>query len=129
MRLSHTVLAIFLLVINADFLHAQSLLHQIQEIPLPKVQGRIDHMAVDITDSRLFIVALENDTVEIVDLKTGRLMKTIKGLNEPQGIAYVEEFSKLFLTNGGDGRCSVYDSRSLLLLDTIRLKTDADNIR
>lgn len=43
----------------------------IQAIPLPNVEGRIDHMSVDVEGQRLFIAALGNDSVEIVDLRAG----------------------------------------------------------
>jgi hypothetical protein len=36
-----------------------SALRMVQTIPLPNVEGRIDHMAVDPNGQRLFIAALE----------------------------------------------------------------------
>ena len=61
-------------------------LRLIQTIPLRNVEGRIDHMAVDVKGERLFIAALGNNTVEIVDLRAGKHMETITGLHEPQGV-------------------------------------------
>ena len=49
-----------------------SALRRVQTIPLPGVHGRIDHLAVDPADGRLFVAALENNTLEVVDLKSGR---------------------------------------------------------
>ena len=34
-----------------------------KEIPLPGVEGRIDHFSVDVLGQRLFVAALENGTV------------------------------------------------------------------
>ena len=62
-----------------------SALRLVQTIALPEVEGRIDHMAVDITSRRLFIAALENNSVEIVDLNASKHFKSIPGLHEPQG--------------------------------------------
>ena len=61
-------------------------LRLIQTIPLRNVEGRIDHMAVDLKGERLFIAALGNNTVEIVDLRAGKHTGTIGGLHEPQGV-------------------------------------------
>jgi len=66
-----------------------SALRRVQTIPLPGVQGRIDHLAADLADGRLFVAALENNTLEVVDLKCGKRIREIAGLQEPQGVAYV----------------------------------------
>jgi DNA-binding beta-propeller fold protein YncE len=98
-------------------------------ITMSNVQGRIDHMAVDPAGERLFVAALGNNTVEVIDLRLGQQIRSIQGLNEPQGALYLSEFEKLFVTNGGDGSCKVFDGISLDLLDTINFSADADNIR
>ena len=43
------------------------------------VDGRIDHMAVDLVHNRLFIAALGNDTVEIVAFGHERIFEANKG--------------------------------------------------
>jgi YVTN family beta-propeller protein len=101
----------------------------IQTIPLPGVEGRIDHLAVDLKGQRLFIAALGNNTVEIVDLNTSKVIHSITGLSEPQGIVFVPEFRKIFVANGGNGACEVFDSDTLQLVDKLDLSGDADNIR
>src|SRR5712664_2637389 len=58
------------------------------KIPLGDVRGRIDHMAVDLKRQRLFVAELGNDSVGVVDLATHSLIRTITGLNEPQGVGY-----------------------------------------
>src|SRR4051812_50164183 len=58
-------------------------------IPLDGVQGRIDHMAVDATNGRLYVAALGNNTVEVIDLKAGKRIGQIAGLKKPQGMAGV----------------------------------------
>jgi len=40
------------------------------KIPLGNVNGRIDHMAVDLAHQRLFVAELGNNSVGIVDLKS-----------------------------------------------------------
>src|SRR5919199_2049250 len=72
-----------------------SALSQTQSIPLPGVEGRIDHMVIDSQGGRLFVATLGNNTVEVIDLTAGKVTDEIKNLKEPQGIAYVPEGNKL----------------------------------
>jgi DNA-binding beta-propeller fold protein YncE len=104
-------------------------LRLIQTIPLRNVEGRIDHMAVDLKGERLFIAALGNNTVEIVDLRAGKHMETITGLHEPQGVGFVPEFNKIFVANAQSGACEVFDGSSFKRIKSIKLSDDADNIR
>src|SRR5213079_691341 len=59
----------------------------VRTIDLPRVEGRIDHMAIDMEAQRLFVAALGNNTVEVLDVKEGRHVKSLLGFREPQGIA------------------------------------------
>src|SRR5438309_5420505 len=101
----------------------------VQEIPLPNVGGRIDHFTFDAKRKRVIGAALGNNTVEIVDTFAGRDIHSIKGAADPQGVAYVSEFNKLFVANGTDGKLRIYDGDSFKLLDTIEIGEDADNVR
>jgi hypothetical protein len=55
-------------------------------IPLPNVKGRIDHFGVDVKGQRLFVAAVENHTLEVIDLKSGKAVHAIADLAEPQGV-------------------------------------------
>lgn len=98
-------------------------------IELPEVQGRIDHMSIDVKGQRLFVSALGNNTVEVIDLKAGKRTNTISGLQEPQGALYVPTNDRLFVANGKDGTVKVFDGTSFQLLKTIDYGDDADNLR
>ena len=100
----------------------------VQTIPLQNVGGRIDHMDIDIPGQRLFVAELGNNSVDVIDLKTGKRGNSISGLHEPQGIAYVQDQTKLFIANGGDGTVQIFDSNTFSLVKTIPLSSDADNM-
>src|SRR3974377_1698536 len=106
-----------------------NLLRQVQTIPLPNVEGRIDHMGVDVQAQRLFVAALGNNTLEVLDLRTGKRLTSITGLREPQGVFFVPKENKLFVANGDDGACRVFDGSSYKLLQTVHFPNDADNVR
>jgi hypothetical protein len=65
-----------------------SALRQVQTIALANVEGRIDHMGVDLQGQRLFVSALGNNTLEVLDLREGRRLTTVKDLREPQGVLF-----------------------------------------
>jgi DNA-binding beta-propeller fold protein YncE len=98
-------------------------------ILMADVQGRIDHLSVDLKNLRLFVAALGNNTVEILDIKGAKRLHTISGLHEPQGVLYVPGENRLFVANAKDGTCRIYDASSFQLLQTIEYGDDADNIR
>jgi YVTN family beta-propeller protein len=98
-------------------------------IPLPDVRGRIDHMAIDRGRQHLIVAALGNDTVEVVDLGSGKPRWHIGGLKEPQGVTYADKADVLFVANAGDGSVRVFRAEDLKPLGQIDLKKDADNIR
>jgi YVTN family beta-propeller protein len=96
---------------------------------LPGVQGRIDHLSIDVKGERLFVAALGNNTVEIIDLKANKRLKTISSLKEPQGVLYVPETNRLYVANGNDGSVRVFDGDSFRLVKTLDYGDDADNLR
>ena len=98
-------------------------------IDLPDVQGRIDHLTIDLKGERLFVAALGNNTVEVIDIKAGRRAKTIAQLQEPQGVLYVAETNRLYIANGKDGSVRVFDANSYVPLKTLDYNDDADNLR
>ena len=81
----------------------------VHTLPLPDVEGRIDHLAIDVQGQRLFVAALGNDTVEVIDLRTGTRAQTLKGFQEPQGILFLADLNQLVVTNGGTGTCELLD--------------------
>jgi DNA-binding beta-propeller fold protein YncE len=100
-----------------------------RKIPLPDVRGRIDHLSVDPASQRLFVAALGNDTVEVVDLVAGRRAQTLRGLAEPQGVLVMPELNRLVVANGRDGTVRTFDATSLAPLPSFPLGDDADNVR
>src|ERR1051325_6546295 len=68
----------------ADSSHLQLL----QTIPMPGVKGRFDHFAMDADGKRLFVAALGNNSLEVLDVASGKRVHTIPGLHKPTGVVY-----------------------------------------
>jgi DNA-binding beta-propeller fold protein YncE len=97
-------------------------------IPLPDVRGRIDHLALDADDGRLFVAALGNDSVEVVDLRARARSARLTGLREPQGIGYVAAGKRLYVANAGGG-VDIFAGWPLQRVGRIDRLDDADNVR
>lgn len=98
-------------------------------IPLPGVKGRFDHFAADVKGHRLFVAALGNDTLEVVDVAAGKHLQSITGLGKPTGAAYFTAANEFGVANGNDGTFKVFDGSSYNLVRTIGSLNDADNVR
>jgi len=125
--LSITALLLTALIAMAPAL-AQPL-ELVATIEMPGVKGRIDHFAVDLKGQRLFMAALGNDTVEVLDVAGNRHLRSLRGFKEPQGLAYLPQANRLFVANGEGGRLDIVDGGSLSVLKRIDGLDDADNVR
>ncbi len=106
-----------------------SLLNLRRTIALPGVKGRIDHLTLDPSANRLFLAALGNATMEVVDLTAGKRIRSIDGLNEPQGILYIPGSKRVIVACGGDGTVHSFDANTFQETAQYDLGDDADNIR
>lgn len=101
-------------------------LRRVQAIALPNVSGRIDHFSADVQGRRLFISALGNHTVEVVDLEAGKWLRSLSGVEKPQGECYVDALGKLFTADGAGGKVRVFRGSDLRLLASIPLDLGPD---
>lgn len=98
-------------------------------IALPDVNGRIDHLSVDVKRQRLFVAAVGHHTLEVIDLKIGRRVRTITDLAEPQGVFYEPRTDRLFVACALDGVIKIFDGTTFRVLATTKFPDDADNVR
>jgi len=101
----------------------------VKTIPLTGVEGRIDHLALDVSGRRLFVAAIGNNSVEVIDLEKGERIHSITGLDEPQGVLYNPDTKEIVVSSGGDGTCKFYSAQTYELLRTATVSADADNLR
>jgi DNA-binding beta-propeller fold protein YncE len=104
-------------------------LRLMQTIRLPGVEGRIDHMDFDAASQRLFVCALGNNTLEVIDTLKGERLHSITGLGSPQGVAYIPDSNRIFVANDKGGVCKFYDGETYQIIGELSLGDDADNVR
>ena len=101
----------------------------VNTIILPAVNGRIDHLAVDLQNGRLLVAALGNNTLEIVDLQRGTHARSVQGLHEPQGIALPPDGKIVAVANGTGGDLQLFDRNGFTTITSMTLGDDPDNVR
>jgi DNA-binding beta-propeller fold protein YncE len=97
-------------------------------IELPGVEGRFDHFAYDAATGRLFVAALGNNSIEVIDARAAKRGMSARGVDEPQGLAFVPP-GRLIVANGGTGDVQIRDGQDLHLVTTVKTPGDADNVR
>jgi DNA-binding beta-propeller fold protein YncE len=104
-------------------------LELVKTIELKGKAGNLDHVALDAKRDRLFLANKANNTLDIIDLKTAKLLDQKKQQTGIQGVCYAPDIDKVFVALGTQGLCNIFDGDKYTLLKTIGLKDDADNIR
>jgi DNA-binding beta-propeller fold protein YncE len=107
----------------------QTTLTLVGTIDLPAVEGRIDHLAVDTAAQRLYVAALGNNTVEVLDLKSSRHVKSVPGFREPQGIVFVPDAKLVAVANGQGEGVQFIDAGDYHPTRAVKLGDDSDNVR
>lgn len=104
-------------------------LQLIKTIPLPDVNGRIDHLSFDKKNNHVFVAALGNNSIEIIDIQNNKIIHSITDLHEPQGVAYIPGNNSVFIANGENGECDIFNAATFQKTNVIKLAADADNVR
>jgi DNA-binding beta-propeller fold protein YncE len=109
---------------------AQQPLALVQTIAMPEVPAGpyTDHMALDVQEQRLFTTPQANKAVDVLDLKTGKVLHTIPGFGNPHAILYRADRNRVFITDGGTGSLRIFDATTYREVNSIKLELDADGI-
>lgn len=97
-------------------------------VELPGVEGRFDHFAYEAEGGRLFVAALGNNSIEAIDTRAAKRGISVRGVDEPQGLAFVPP-GRLVVANGGTGDVQVREGPDFHVVATIKTEGDADNVR
>ncbi len=100
----------------------------VKTISVSGLKGRIDHMCIDTQKERLYIAALSNDSLEVIDLSAGKWMRSIPGIRGPRGVMVLPESHEVVVTSGEDGAFRLYDEK-LNLLRFLNGLIEAGNVR
>lgn len=83
-------------------------------------------MSVDPGRQRLFVAAPTNGTVEVVDLKTGKALRSLEG-ERPAAVRFAPEFNQLYASRGQS--VYVYDGQTLAQIAKVNLESSLDELQ
>src|ERR1700681_1619691 len=130
MKKSFSILFVMLFLFAGQICGQQSAplkLVQTYKLP-PDVKGNFDHFAIDLSGNRLFATPEAYKAVLVFDLKSGKLIHTITGIEKPHAVLYRPDLKRLFITDGESGDLKIVDSDSYAILSSVKLLEDADSI-
>jgi hypothetical protein len=91
--------------------NAESYLLRTRSVQLKGVPGKLDHLAVDNKGQRLFVANKPNNSLDIIDLKSGAMVKQIPGQGKASGVSYAEDLDIVYVGNGA-GTCNAFDGKT-----------------
>jgi hypothetical protein len=103
-------------------------LRLVRTIPLPGVIGRLDHMGVDREKKRLFVAAVSNNTLEVVDLAGGKVLSSLAGFKDTQDALFLGgDFNKLYVSSL-DGHVRVFQGETFRLVQEFKIEPDPNRL-
>src|SRR3984957_11328164 len=103
-------------------------LRLVQTIPMSGVSGRLDHMAADLEKKRLFVAAVANGTLEVLDLNAGKVINSISGIKDTQDALFLGgQFNKLYVSSL-DGTLRIYQGETFRLVQALKLEPDPNRL-
>jgi DNA-binding beta-propeller fold protein YncE len=129
MKRRYYLLAGLLVVFATRAIGQDAPLKLAQTLTLPAdVKGNFDHFGVDLQGNRLFATPEGYKAVLVFDLRTGKLIHTIKGIEKPHAVLYREDLNRIYVTDGEAGDVKIFDGKSYALVASVKLLEDSDSI-
>jgi len=92
------------------------------------IKGNFDHLTVDVRGHRLFATPQEHKSVEVIDLRSGKWIQTIPGIEVPHALLYRRDLDRLYVTDGKTGDLKIFSGKTYKLIKSVELLIGADNM-
>ena len=93
----------------------------------PGYTGDFDHFAIDTKDNRMFLAGEESAELEVMDLKTGRLISRLTGYGVPHSVFYMADTNEILVVDG-EKPSPVLDAATLKVKRSFTLPKGADSV-
>jgi DNA-binding beta-propeller fold protein YncE len=100
----------------------------VQTVSFSGMSRHWDHFGVDLKSNRLFVTSENESVLEVLDLRTNKVIRTITGLKGPHNVLPFPEMNKIIVTDGEASELKIYDYKTLELVGHTELTIDADPI-
>ena len=102
-------------------------LKKVAEFDLPGPGGkRFDYLTIDSDDHYLISAHLGAGQTYVIDLRTNKLVATVKDTPGAEGVEYVPETKKVYTSNAGDNTIGVIDLRQMKVIKKLRTERKPD---
>ena len=99
-------------------------LKEVAKFDLPGPGGkRFDYLTIDPDDQYLISAHLGADQTYVIDLRTNKVLATVKDTPGAEGVEYVPELKKFYTSNAHDNTIGVVDLKQMKVIK--KLKTEA----
>jgi DNA-binding beta-propeller fold protein YncE len=123
---------IFLALFALFALNAQSQqtppLRLIQTVQLPNTEGNFSHFGLDLKGNRLFATLEKLKSVDVLDLRTLKLIHRISGIEEPVAVYYRADLDRIYVSDDPSAALKIYDGKTYTLIKSVKLLLDAESI-
>jgi len=97
-------------------------------IDLPPGTTKFDHFAIDLKSNRLFIASTGNQSVEVLDLNSGKVVTSLTVFGKPHGLAWLPATKRIYASDGSKGEVKVFEGSPLAPISAVKLSDDADDM-
>ena len=102
-------------------------LKKIAEFDVPGPTGkRFDYLTIDTEDHYLISAHLAAAQTYIIDLRTNRVVATVKDTPGAEGVEYVPELKKFYTSNSGDNTIGVVDMKEMKVVKKLPTERKPD---
>ncbi|WP_307033021.1 YncE family protein [Arthrobacter sp. B3I4] len=103
-------------------------LTQVQDIALPGAASRLDYQALDTAAKRLYIAHLGDGTVHVVDLNSGTVAGTVRGISSVHGVTLAADRHLLLAAASGTDEVALIDTNTLAVAARVRAGSTPDGV-
>jgi DNA-binding beta-propeller fold protein YncE len=125
--------AIFLMFFSVFVLQGRTQqtppLRLIQTVRLPNTaEGTFSHFALDLRGNRLFATLEKLKSVDVLDLRTLKLIHRISGIEEPADVFYRADLDRIYVSDDPSAALRIYDGKTYTLIKSVKLHLDLELI-
>jgi hypothetical protein len=102
-------------------------LKKVAEFDLPGLAGkRFDYLTIDGEDHYLFSAHLAAGQTYVIDIRSNKVVATVRDTPGVEGIEYVPELKKFYTSNAGDNTIGVVDLQQMKVIKKLRTEKKPD---
>src|SRR3984957_14095330 len=119
------VLTLVLVCVAKSPAQEKSPLRLVQTISLNGLTRNWDHFGVDVKSNRLFVTSDDEPVVDVIDMRTNKMIHTITGLKGSHNVLTFPELKKIIVVDGEASELKIFNYDTYELMGHTELTIDA----